>query len=140
MRELGEVEIDAVIEREGVGVLALSADDVPYALPMSYGYDPGQGTFYMMFGADGRKTEYVTANDTASLTITERDGGVWRSILVRGWIGDVPESKERQAFAALATTATFPNDLQVWGDRIEETELELYMLEPEERTGREFTT
>lgn len=139
MRELSASEIDAVIEREGVGVLALSDDDVPYSLPMSYGYDRAGERFYMMFGGDGRKTDYVNANDVASLTIVEREDYVWRSVLVRGTIDRVTGGEERQAFAALATTATFPNDLQVWGERLEDTNLVLYVLDVEERSGREFT-
>ncbi|MFQ3293567.1 MAG: nitroimidazol reductase NimA-like FMN-containing flavoprotein [Halobacteriales archaeon] len=138
MRELSATEVDAVIEREGVGVLALSENDVPYSLPMSYGYDRTGERFFMMFGANGRKAEYVDANDVASLTIVEREDYVWRSVLVRGTIDHVPEELERQAFAALATTATFPTDLQVWGERLEDTTLTMYVLDIEELTGREF--
>jgi len=138
MRRLGAEEIDAVIARQGVGVLALSKDGVPYALPMSYGYDPDRATFFVMFGADGRKTDYVDANDVASLAVVEREDPTWRSILVRGAIEPVPKPRERRALAGFATTATFPADLEVWGDRLQETELELYELDVEEVSGRAF--
>ncbi|MCU4716700.1 pyridoxamine 5'-phosphate oxidase family protein [Halapricum hydrolyticum] len=40
-----ENQMRTLLEEEGTGILAFSTDDLPYILPMSFGYD-GDSTLY----------------------------------------------------------------------------------------------
>ena len=47
MRRLNRDEIDEVLIRQGIGVLAMVDSGQPYAIPMSFGYDSEQAVFPM---------------------------------------------------------------------------------------------
>ena len=54
---LSDEEIREFLRDEGVGVLGLPAEEAPYLLPMSFGYD-GESTLYfvfLLFGSESRK-------------------------------------------------------------------------------------
>jgi uncharacterized protein len=82
-RDLDSAEIDAVIRSMRVAVLATSADDVPYAVPVIYGYD---GSDFFVAMRDGRKADNLDRNPAVCLTIADvEDAGVrWRSVVVAG--------------------------------------------------------
>ncbi|MEF8783652.1 MAG: pyridoxamine 5'-phosphate oxidase family protein [Haloarculaceae archaeon] len=47
-------EVDAVLVRNGIGVLSLVDGDQPYASPMSFGYSGERVAFPMQMGTGGR--------------------------------------------------------------------------------------
>lgn len=73
-------KIREFLRTEGVGTLALPQEDLPYTIPLSFGYD-GQRSLYfvfLLFGAESRKE-----------TLAERAGRgrflVYRAESIRDW-------------------------------------------------------
>lgn len=145
MRHLAEDEIDEVLVRQGVGVLAMAESDQPYAIPMSFGYDSEKLAFPMQWGGgyDGRKNHAIESNPNVCLTIYEQadeDESIWRSIIITGELYEIPKKEEQQAYASIAANAEFPPDLGVWGIPFENVEFHLFGLDKADCTGREFST
>lgn len=138
MDELDDAAIDRVLSREGYGFLAMSADDVPYVVPMSFGYD-GEDCFCQM-STRGRKNEVLGANDRVSLAVLsiDPDAGISESVLVEGTLAEVPPNDLEDAMATLAANAEFGTDLEVWGVPVQEVDLAVYRLDVVSRTGRRF--
>ena len=90
--EMEESAIDDVLTEMGVGVLSMSADGVPYGVPLSFGYD-GDGRLYFVFlgaTADLRKETYADQSDAASFaTFAVDPDGSWRSVIVSGTLDRV---------------------------------------------------
>ncbi|MFB6267286.1 MAG: pyridoxamine 5'-phosphate oxidase family protein [Halodesulfurarchaeum sp.] len=138
MRELTREESEAILEEQGFGMLALSTDGQPYALPMSFGFD-GTDLFFQM-NATGRKNEIIAENPATSILFVRIDpaAGTSRSVIVEGRIERVPEEATSRAFEALADNASFGTDLQVWGIPVEEADLRLYRVDVDSISGRIF--
>jgi nitroimidazol reductase NimA-like FMN-containing flavoprotein (pyridoxamine 5'-phosphate oxidase superfamily) len=49
--ELDDSGIDDVLTTAGVVVLSMSADGVPYGVPLSFGYDGGNALHFVFLGA-----------------------------------------------------------------------------------------
>jgi len=144
MRALSSDEVDALLIRNGVGVLGLIDAGVPYTIPMSFGYDGEQMAFPMQWGTgyDGRKERCVQSNTNASFTVYEHDPAdsqCWSSVVITGSLERVDSEDKDQAYASLAANAEFAPDLGVWGVPFDEVELRLYRLSIDECVGREFS-
>jgi nitroimidazol reductase NimA-like FMN-containing flavoprotein (pyridoxamine 5'-phosphate oxidase superfamily) len=142
MKELTDEAIGAVLERNGIGVLALHGESYPYQIPMCYGYvaDDDRLVVQLTNPDDSRKMECLDANRDASLTVYEETepGDRWRSVVVCGALRDGAYADAERAFAALArNTQSVPNPIS-WADPASRTELTPCEFEIEERSGREF--
>ncbi|MGM0397533.1 MAG: pyridoxamine 5'-phosphate oxidase family protein [Halobacteriota archaeon] len=129
---------ERVLFREGHGFLALSDDDIPYVIPMSFGYD-GTDCFIQMT-TGGRKNEALGDGDRVSLAVlsTDYETGISESVLVDGTMALVPEAAVEDGLAALAANAEFGTDLSVWGEPVQDVDLALYRLSVAELSGRRF--
>ena len=97
--ELGEVGIERMDEREirefltsrGVGVLGLPAEDGPYLIPMSFGFD-GDAALYFTFlvGASSRKADLADRADVARFLVYDaRSAFTWQSVVLTGEIDEI---------------------------------------------------
>ena len=71
--------IRAFLANQKMGVLGLPTDDIPYLLPMSFGFDD-ESTLYFTFvgGPDSRKRGLIEATDRAQfLTYTAESPFTW---------------------------------------------------------------
>lgn len=144
MRELSPEEMNDMLTRNGVGVLALIDGDYPYAIPMSFGYDGTEVCLPMQWGAgyDGRKIQCIESNSNACFTVYEQDpddARTWRSVVITGSLERIADDREAQAYASLAANATVPSDLGVWGIPFEELDFELFEIAVDDCVGREFS-
>ncbi|MGQ4557014.1 pyridoxamine 5'-phosphate oxidase family protein [Halobellus sp. GM3] len=145
MKRLDDDEIEEMLIRNGIGLLAMVDEGKPYAIPMSFGYDAGRTVLPMQWGGgyNSRKDRAIESNPSVCLTVYEQDpddGAVWRSVIIEGAVYEVPEEDTDRAFAALAANAEFPADLGVWGIPFDDVEFRLFGIDIENRTGREFAT
>ena len=143
MRNLDDDEIDEILVRRGIGVLAMVDDEQPYAIPMSFGYDADQMVFPMQWGGgyQSRKSQAIDSNPHVCLTVYEQDTDdevIWRSVVVTGEIYEIQEDDREQAYASLAANAEFPTDSGVWGIPVEDVDFRLFGLSTKDCTGREF--
>jgi nitroimidazol reductase NimA-like FMN-containing flavoprotein (pyridoxamine 5'-phosphate oxidase superfamily) len=108
--ELGEVGIERMNDREirefltsrGVGVLGLPAEDGPYLIPMSFGFD-GDAALYFTFlvGASSRKADLADRAERARFLVYDaRSAFTWQSVVLTGEIDEVPPAE----FEAVAET------------------------------------
>ena len=93
---MGEGQMRALLEAEGVGTLALPTDDLPYLIPISFGYD-GETTLYfvfLLFGTESRK-ETLTDETGRGQFLVYRARSVydWQSVSLAGRIGSVEEGR-----------------------------------------------
>jgi nitroimidazol reductase NimA-like FMN-containing flavoprotein (pyridoxamine 5'-phosphate oxidase superfamily) len=90
-RALAEAEVEAFLQEHSWGVLATSLEDVPYSVPVIYGYD---GRVFYIIMIRGKKTGILERNPKVCLTIPDvREPGMqWSSVVVSGdveWVTDV---------------------------------------------------
>ncbi|HUF29364.1 MAG TPA: pyridoxamine 5'-phosphate oxidase family protein [Gemmatimonadaceae bacterium] len=98
--ELDEVECREIIVRQRMCVVAMVDADVPYAVPVYYGFD---GAALYLGVAEGRKTRVLDDNPRVHVIITEPgEGDSWRSVAIAGRAIVLTEPAERaQGIAAL---------------------------------------
>lgn len=145
MRRLDRDEIDEILVRRGIGVLAMVDDERPYAIPMSFGYDAERTVFPMQWGGgrQSRKSRVIESNPNVCLTVYEQgddDEAVWRSVVITGELYEIADDEREQAYASLAANAEFPPDFGVWGIPFEDVEFRLFGLNTDDCNGREFAT
>ena len=133
--ELDDAEIDDLLREAGAGVLSMSADGVPYGVPLSFGYD-GDACYFIFLGAsaDLRKETYAEQSDEASFTAVDvGPEGAWRSVIVAGPLDRIGPDEWDAAREAMLDNA-YQSDL------LAEHELQenpnVWALEIEERSGR----
>jgi nitroimidazol reductase NimA-like FMN-containing flavoprotein (pyridoxamine 5'-phosphate oxidase superfamily) len=134
--ELDDSGIDDVLTEVGVGVLSMTADGVPYGVPLSFGYD-GTDTVYFVFlgpSTDLRKETYAAVSDVANFTTFEIDpDGSWRSVIVSGPLERITVDEWDAAREALADNAYQSNLLSEY--ELQENP-NVWGLEIEDRSGR----
>ncbi|MDY6779522.1 MAG: pyridoxamine 5'-phosphate oxidase family protein [Halobacteria archaeon] len=143
-RRLSDDEVEGLLGKENVGVLALNDDGVPYAFPMSYGY--GSGSFFFEFGNvnNGRKAEIAEAETDACFTVHSVDrsrwgnasantiagGYSWASVIAVGKLIKVEDDEQRDGVDDTRT----PSPAYPWGEV--GAGLAAYELETREVSGR----
>jgi nitroimidazol reductase NimA-like FMN-containing flavoprotein (pyridoxamine 5'-phosphate oxidase superfamily) len=144
VRELTREEVDELLVSNGVGLMSMVDGDVPYAIPMAFGYLGERMTFALQWGTgyEGRKERCVRSNPNVCFTVYEQDTeapGTWRSAVVAGELRETDDAEREEAFSSLAANAEFSPDLGMWGVPFDEVELTLFSLDTENCTGREFS-
>ncbi|MFB6080604.1 MAG: pyridoxamine 5'-phosphate oxidase family protein [Haloferacaceae archaeon] len=131
-------ERDEFLGNGGTGVVSLSttAEDPPHSIPVSYGYDATDSTFYFRL-AVGEESEKGDLDDRPVSFVTYRsEAGTWRSVVARGRL-------EATTDDAIATETLDGLDrvriplVDIFGKPSREVEFEFYRLVPDQLTGRE---
>jgi uncharacterized protein len=96
-------ELEAIITSGKYAVLALSKNDIPYIVTLSYGFDAESNALYFHCANSGRKIDYVRFNPNVSATIIEDRGYIdgkcehhFSTLVIAGKIFEVktPDEKE----------------------------------------------
>jgi len=94
LTEMDDASIRAFLANRKTGVLGLPTDDVPYLLPMSFGYDDATLYFTFVGGPDSRKRALIEATDRARfLSYAAESPFNWESVLVTGTVESIPEDE-----------------------------------------------
>jgi hypothetical protein len=127
---MGESGIDALLRRQGWGVLSLATDGEAYGVPVSFGYD-GTNLYFVYLGVDeeSQKEWYSERTVRASfLTVEIGSKHDWESAIVAGPLDRVEEAEWASVLEAVDDNAWFPDyfseadprrDLVGWRLRIE---------------------
>ncbi|WP_436925040.1 pyridoxamine 5'-phosphate oxidase family protein [Halosimplex amylolyticum] len=132
-----EGEIDAFLSSQGVGVLGLPADGVPYLVPLSFGFD-GEDAIYFTFvgGTDSRKRELGDRADRAGFLVYKASTPyTWQSVVLSGPIASVPES-EVPDLGDVMGNAWYPDAFDV---AVSDDGISVYRLEIETKNGLKQT-
>ena len=132
---------DAFLGTGGTGVLSLSTtdDSPPHAVPVSYGYDATESTFYLRLavGPDSEKGDLAAR--PATLVIDDVGEDAVRSVVARGHLESVEESAiGTDALEGLGRVHIPLYD--VFELPTEEMPFEFYRLDPVELTSRTAET
>lgn len=100
LREYGLAEMNGeqiwrFLSNQRVGVLGLPGEEVPYLLPLSFGYD-GDARLYFTYltGSRSRKKTLSDRTDAARVLVFKVDTMYnWQSVLLTGTLDEVPESE-----------------------------------------------
>jgi len=100
---LDEIEITALIKTGNHITLALCADDIPYVVTMSYGFDDVNNRLYFHCANKGDKLEYINKNSNVCGTIIKDNGYIktkcdhdYESLIIRGKILVVNDLDEKK--------------------------------------------
>ncbi|KAB1186710.1 MULTISPECIES: pyridoxamine 5'-phosphate oxidase family protein [Haloferax] len=131
-------DISEVLARHETGVLSLAKGDEPYAIPISYGYDPEGGQFYLRLVStpESEKRQFLTSSPRARLVVHEANGEIYRSVIAEGNLERVDPSEmtvERIVQYGKAKRPLF----EIWGETKRDLDIQLYELAPERLGGRE---
>lgn len=134
--EVDDTEVDDVLTEMGVGVLSMSAEGVPYGVPLSFGYD-GEERLYFVFidaSTELRKERYAEQATVASFTTFDIDpDGSWRSVIVAGSLDRISIDEWDVAREAMADNAYQSNLLSEY--ELQEN-TNVWALTVEKRSGR----
>lgn len=104
VNRMDDAEIRDLLLDQGMGVLGLPSEDVPYLLPMSFGFD-GESRLYFTYvlGGSSRKDRLSSRNESARFLVYSADTMfVWESVLLTGTLVEVPEDEWDDIRDALA--------------------------------------
>lgn len=101
---MDEEERDEFLGTGGTGVISYARgdDDPPYAVPVSYGYDAAEETFYfrLAVGPDSAKADLVDRRVT--FVVYDEVEGTWHSVVASGRLESVADDAAGpEALAAL---------------------------------------
>jgi len=87
-------EIESFLGDGGVAVVSFARDDEPYSIPVSYGYDPAAGQFYVRLGfaPDSEKEAFAGPNRRVSIVVHRETDDGWASVVARGTLREVTEA------------------------------------------------
>lgn len=134
---LSSAETDALLARHETGVLSLARDDEPYAVPVSYGYDPDARRVYLRLVAapDSEKRRFLVGTPRARLVVHERDGDGHRSVVATGRLFEVERDDLTVEHVERYGDAKRPL-FEAWEESRAELDVALYRFDPEDLGGR----
>jgi len=91
--EMTAEERDDFLGNGGTGVLSFSTgpEESPHAIPVSYGYDAAETTFYFRLATGSHSRKGPISNRPVSFVVYGRDEELWRSVVARGHLESTTE-------------------------------------------------
>lgn len=128
---------DAFLGRQETGVLALARGDEPYAIPISYGYDPGQRQFYLRLVStpESEKRRFLGSEPRARLVVYEDDDDTYRSVVAIGTLDRIDPGELTTEDIQQYGEAKRPL-FEIWPQQKGDLDIDLYRLSPETLSGR----
>lgn len=135
--EMDEAALTEFLERSGTGVLsfATGADEPPYSIPVSYGYDERQGLLYFRLALSADSEKAARLEDPVSfVTYRQTDSG-WQSAVATGVLEAVPESDYESSALQGLWSVEIPL-VDVFEHPTREVAFRHFVLDPERLSGR----
>jgi hypothetical protein len=128
--------IDEYLGEGGTGVLSLAEGDVPYSIPVSFGYDDESTAFYLRLGfSEGsEKRPFLERSAWARLIVYEAEPDL-TSVVATGDLTRVPKDELTPETVAQLGRAELPA-FDLWDRPKDELEFQIYRLAAEELSGR----
>ena len=93
IRDLSDKEIREIVARNGYAHLACSRSNVPYVVPIHYGYDE---PYVYIYTTQGKKSDIISTNPRVCLQIEEvEDEKNWVSVVIDGEADELLASEDR---------------------------------------------
>jgi len=135
--EMTPAETDALLGRHETGVLALARDDDPYAIPISYGYDPDARRVYLRLVStpESEKSRFLSGTQKVRLVVYEEAAAEYESAVVTGTLEPIARDDVTPEHVAQYGDAKRPL-FEIWGESRSDLDIQLYVLEPTTISGR----
>ncbi|WP_336338405.1 pyridoxamine 5'-phosphate oxidase family protein [Haloarcula brevis] len=113
LEQMADEEIRAFLADHSTGVLGLPTADIPYLVPLSYGFDDGAALYFTyLLGESSRKADLTEQAGRGRFLVYDIETAFeWQSVMLDGDISRVPEA-EWDDITALTQNAWRPNTLQ----------------------------
>ncbi len=133
-----DAEIDAFLGNGGTAVMSFARDDEPYAIPISFGYDPDGPSFYvrLAYGPESEKRSYVRPNAETSLVVHGETDEGWKSVVATGRLEEVPEPSIDATVVDAVRSVEIPF-VDVYERAPRELDFALYRLTVDGLSGRQ---
>lgn len=112
LERMDDEEVQSFLASQSTGVLGLPTDDIPYMLPLSYGFD-GESSLYFTYllGETSDKQELTDRAERGRFLVYDVETQFkWQSVLLAGDLRPVPDDEVGE-IAAVARNAWRPNTL-----------------------------
>lgn len=137
--EMSTSQIDEFLSTHETGVLSLARGDEPYSLPISYGYDADEQTFFMRLVStpESQKRAFLDDEPDVRLVVYDENdtGTLYRSVVAAGILEEIDPGEmtvdEIEQYGA-ARRPLF----EIWGEGKEDLDIQLYKFQPTELNGR----
>lgn len=137
--EMEREEVDEFVADRETGVLSLARRDEPYAIPISYGYDASDGTFYVRLVStpDSEKREFLGSSPDVRLVIYDSndDRTTYWSVVASGTLEELDPAELSVEQIEQYGRAERPL-FEIWGKGREDLDIQLYEFKPGRLEGR----
>ncbi|WP_331233310.1 pyridoxamine 5'-phosphate oxidase family protein [Natronorarus salvus] len=139
--EMSAEERDEFLGNGGTGVLSLATDgeESPHTVPVSYGYDASEATFYFRLAVGPDTAKGSPADRPVSFVTYGQEGGRWRSVVARGRLEATTEEPIETRTLRGLDRVHIPL-FDVFDEHPRTVPFEFYRLVPKELTGRKETS
>jgi len=138
IKDLGNKEINELLQTVGYGHLACTDGKEPYIVPIHYAFDD---PFIYVYTTEGKKSEIIKRNPRVCLQVEKVvDNTHWQSVIVTGEAEALTDEAERQVAldAILKSNPTLTPAVSIhWMDNWVRENIEVvYRILPIETSGR----
>ncbi|ELZ93961.1 hypothetical protein C440_10088 [Haloferax mucosum ATCC BAA-1512] len=137
--EMGDEERDEFLGAGSTGVISFSTPDgdAPHSIPVSYGYDAVEETFYLRLNLGGDKSDVI--DHPVSFVVYGQEDDTWRSVVATGQLEEVTEDAIATETLQGLERVHIPL-VDIFGVPSREISFGFYRLAPAELTGRKEST
>ena len=134
---MDEAELTELLGRGGTGVLSFGtdADEPPYSLPVSYGYNVEEADFYFRLAVPSEAGKVDRLEEPVSLVVYERTDDGWRSAVATGRLEEVTEADYDSSELQGMWRVEIPL-VDIFEREPREVTFRYFRLDPTELTGR----
>ncbi|MFC6758160.1 MULTISPECIES: pyridoxamine 5'-phosphate oxidase family protein [Haloarcula] len=133
---MGDEQRDEFLGRGGTGVLSLSTDEgPPHAVPVSYGYDSAEATFYFRLAVGESHSKGPLPDRDVTFVTFDRTDEDWHSVVAAGRLEDV----ERAGIETETLDGLHRVEIPLVGifdHPTRDVDFQFYRLVPDELSGR----
>ncbi|WP_158059267.1 pyridoxamine 5'-phosphate oxidase family protein [Halorussus halophilus] len=137
--EMTETMTNDFLGQHETGVLSLAESDEPYAIPISYGFDSSEQTFFMRLVStpESEKRQYLASSPRARLVVYEESdsGATYESVVAVGSLEEIQPEELTVDHIEQYGDAKRPL-FEIWGNSKQDLNIRLYKLDPEKLSGR----
>lgn len=130
-------ERDEFLGTGGTGVLAFASpeDESPHAVPVSYGYDSGQETFYFRLAVSEGSEKGELTGRPVTFVVYGQPEDAWQSVVASGHLEGTTETSVGTDSLEGLERVHIPM-VDIFGRPARQVDFEFYRLVPDEFTGR----
>lgn len=133
-------ERDEFLGDGGVGVLSFESEGSesgpPHSIPVSYGYDATEETFYFRLAVGGDSEKPPLADRAVTFVTYDDSEEGWKSVVAAGRLERTTDDAIAKASLAGLQRVEIPL-FDVFGRSTAEVQFEFHRLDPERLTGRQ---